>query len=356
MFRLGQRVKICHGLLTMRILVFLICFFLTCPLIHAQALSETERKALIDELTKIKDAADQRVDARFRAAMTAYSQAMASNEAVTEFYLKCVEKVNFANNLKEPKDFREWKEKQATTIADPAFRLALRYQIRWLCLILEATSKNANKERLATEAASFVDTIFSDFSAIQTQSSVIRQSVMGTVFAKAYQVDSVAIKWPTSPVDVGGIYEKIIFPNLRNPTLTANLRNAWIKRIQLEKVNACSWVDKKTDVTTKDGRRDREKEREIKESILKEQAVKEERFETKTKLEFIWQMELDLFKNGQEVDAATRMLSHIKNHINHPSSRKWTEQLQQLLSPQAEPVDPTLDPSSDSAPEPSPEP
>lgn len=329
---------------TMRILAFLICFWVTCPLSHAQALSDAERKALIDELTKIKESADQRVDARFRTAMRAYNQAMASNEAVTDLYLKCVEKVNFANNLKEPKEFREWKEKQATTIADPAFKLALRYQIRWLTLMLEATSKNANQERLAVEAASFVDTIFSDFSAIETQSSILRQSVMGSVFAKAYQVDSIGVKWPTSPVDVGGIYEKVILPVLHSPTLSSGLRNAWIKRIQLEKVNTCSWVDRKTEFINKEGRHDREKEREAKEAIQKEKTVKEEHFDARTQPELIWQMEMDLFKNGQEVDASARMLSHIQSHITHPSSRQWTEQLQQLLSPPTEPVETTPSP------------
>jgi len=327
----------------MRILVFLICLFATCALTHAALLSEAERKTITDELAKIKESADQRVDARFRTAMRAYNQAMASNEAVTDLYLKCVEKVNFTDKLKEPKEFRDWKEKQEATLSDPAFKLAMRYQLRWLSLMLEASSKNADKERLAVEAASFVDTIFSDFPAIQTQSSTLRQPVIGTVFAKAYEIDSVAVKWPGYPVDVGPIYEQVILSALRRPTLTTGLRNAWIKRIQLEKINACSWVNKKTEFSNKEGRRDREKEREAKETLHNEQTVKEEQFESKTKPDLIWQMEVDLFRNGEEVAASSRMLAHINNHISNPSSRQWTEQLQQLLTPQATPsqADPT---------------
>lgn len=316
----------------MRIPAFLTCIVLTAPLAHAEFLTEAERKALIEQLTKIRESADERIDTRYRTAMRAYNQAMGSNEAVIDFYLKCVEKVRFSDQLKDPKEFREWKEKEEATHADPAFKLALRYQLRWLILNLEATSRNADPERLAAEAVSFIDTIYADFSKIETQSSTLKQSVMSSVFAKAYDVDTVETKWPGSPVELEKIYEDIILPPLRRPTRIAALRNAWTKRIQLEKINACSWVNKRTDFTS-NGRRDRDRERDAKEELRDERTVNEERFDLETRPELIWKMELDLYQSGDEAGAAARMLAHIQNHLGHASSREWAEQLQNLLSP-----------------------
>lgn len=316
----------------MRIPALLTCIVLCAPLARAEFLTEAERKALVEQLTKIRESADERIDTRYRTAMRAYNQAMGSNEAVIDFYLKCVEKVRFNDQLKDPKEFREWKEKEEAIHADPAFKLALRYQLRWLILNLEATSKNADPERLAAEAASFIDTIYADFSKIETQSSILKQSVMGSVFAKAYDVDAVETKWPGSPVDLEKVYEEIILPPLRRPTRIAALRNAWTTRIQLEKTNACSWVNKRADFTT-NGRRDRDRERDAREELRDERTINEERFDLETRPELIWMMELDLYQSGDEAGAASRMLAHIQKHLGHASSRKWAEALQNLLSP-----------------------
>ena len=54
---------------------------------------------------------------------------------------------------------------------------------------------------------------------------------------------------------------------------------------------------------------------------------------TETLPELQWQMEMDLFRNGDEGGAAMRMLAHIEKHLNHKSAREWGEQFKNLLSP-----------------------
>jgi hypothetical protein len=46
-----------------------------------------------------------------------------------------------------------------------------------------------------------------------------------------------------------------------------------------------------------------------------------------------WQMEMDIFKHGDQAGAAKRMLNHLDKNITHPSSRDWGEQLADLLRP-----------------------
>ena len=54
--------------------------FLTLGLSHlrSEPLSSSDREALLDNLEKLRETAGSRVDARFRVAMTAFSEALAS--------------------------------------------------------------------------------------------------------------------------------------------------------------------------------------------------------------------------------------------------------------------------------------
>ena len=61
-----------------------------------------------------------------------------------------------------------------------------------------------------------------------------------------------------------------------------------------------------------------------------------ERFVEEKLPELQWQMEVDLFRHGDEVEAAKRMCEHIEKRINHPSARKGSEALVRLIKPQEE--------------------
>lgn len=58
----------------------------------------------------------------------------------------------------------------------------------------------------------------------------------------------------------------------------------------------------------------------------------------------LWEMEVDLFNNGDESGAAVRMLAHLEKYVTHPSARKWAEDFRALISPTAPAVvDTSLD-------------
>ena len=58
-----------------------------------------------------------------------------------------------------------------------------------------------------------------------------------------------------------------------------------------------------------------------------------ERFVNETLPDLEWQMELDLFRHGDEAGAAKRMLKQIQNHPDHKSCHAWTEEFANLLKP-----------------------
>ena len=325
--------------LAMRILPIIICVALSVSAARAEMLSAADREALLENLEKLRDAAMSKVDARFRIAMAAYRDALGSDEAAMDLYLRCVEKVNFEDQQKDKSDFSAWKRQDDVKAknSDPSFRMALRYQLRWLILTLQASSEKANPKALAADAQEIVDAIFRDADKLAGQEQELSQAVIATVFARAYDIGHLENdKWPLSPVQLAEIYGTIVFPPLRSPTRVAELRAAWIKRIQQEGIKAEAWTGNPRANPKGNGRGKNDKgdkgDRKIgMASDMKAPAY--ERFLIETLPELQWQMEVDLFRSGDESAAAMRMLNHLEKHLNHKSARNWGEQFKNLLKP-----------------------
>ena len=286
----------------------------------AQPLSSADREALLERLDKLREEADSKVDARFRQAISAFRAAAESNDAALDFYLKCVEKVDFEDQMRKAADFREWKRREADKLAGSG--PALRLQINWLILTLRACSEKTETSELVSGASSIVDAIFRDADKLADHRHILNQPVTATVFARAYGVDNLDAKeWPMAPAQLGPIYDKILLPPLRNPSRVGELRAAWQKRIQQELAREEFWAARNPNAPKKIGTADALRPPEY------------ERFLAVTVPELQWQMELDLFRSGDESGAALRMLAHLEKHVNHTSSRAWADAFRNLLTP-----------------------
>lgn len=311
----------------------ILCIALAAATATAAPLTAADREALLERLEKLKENADSKVDARFRLAIDAYRAALQSDDAAMDLYLKCIEKVNFEEQLKKNADFRDWKRKEADHLSNASFRLALRYQLRWLVLTLMASSADPDIKQLANEAQETVDSIFRDADKLESQGSLLGQAVTSTVFARAYEIGGLDNPdWPLSPVQLEQVYSKIIFPRYRSPERVESLRAAWIRRIQQEGIK----------IETLSGNRAGRKNG----LSTAPQSPEEERFNAETVPELQWEMEVDLFRSGDESAAAMRMLQHIEKHISHRSARNWGEQFQSLLRPKLPPNPPGSAPKS----------
>ncbi|MFK7850020.1 MAG: hypothetical protein AB8D78_03485 [Akkermansiaceae bacterium] len=290
--------------------------------IQADPLSDADREALLEQLENIQKEANSKVDARFRVAITAFKQAMASNQAALDLYLDCEEKVNYTDMKKKSSDFRDWKRKNAERLSDSGFKMALRQQLRWLVLTLEAASEDPDRERLAVEASKVLDSIFSNAEDYTDHKSVLQAGVTGSVFARAYDIKGVkAEDWPLSPVQIEAVYDQIILPPLRRSDRLQSLRQAWNRRMIQEGLKVEHW-DGKTQKRGQDT----------------DETAAYERFVTERVPQLRWEAELDLFKSGDERAAAMRMLKHIDENISHKSAPKWTSDFVSLLqgNPEAE--------------------
>lgn len=300
------------------------CWVIAVQGASAQSLSEPEREAHLLSLKKMRETVDSTLDAKYRVALTAYRQAAATDTAAMELYLNCIEKVNFKDQSRKSSDFREWRRKEADTLSDSGLRLALRHQLRWLILTLQATSENADRQQLATSAQEVVDAIFSDLQRLRNQKETLSQPVTASVFARAYEISSVKVEdWPLSPIPLDQVYDQLLLPPYRTPSGVTNLRSGWIKRIQQE-----IKMQEHGSGISRNG------------SASSAQSPQSIKFMAQTVPNLQWQMELDLFSHGDESGAASRMLAHLEKNISHPNVRNWTDQFMNLLSPSVVPADP----------------
>lgn len=299
---------------------------LACAVASADPLSSADREALLEQLESLSENAESKVDARYRAAIQAYDEALASNEAAIEFYLKCVEKVDFLDRDRKNADFREWKRREADRLSDAGYRLALRYQLRWLTLCLKAASSKADRPRLASEARQVVDSLFDDAVELKGWQNTLGENVTGTVFARAYEIGGLPrLEWPLAPSQIAEFYEKVVFPPLRSPARLDELRAAWNRRVTQESLRVEHWQG--------GGGGERKNG-----PGAAEPNEAYQNFTTETLPELKWQMETDLFRAGDEGGSAKRMLAHLTQHLGHRSARAWGEQFRQLLRPKGAPT------------------
>lgn len=306
----------------MRITALLLAPLIAVSSVQAESLSAADREELLERLEKLRENADSKVSERFRLAITAYRSAAGSNTAALDFYVDCIEKVNFKDQRRKNSDFRDWKRREAEKLSAPGLRLALRLQLSWLILTLRAASEKIDRESLLPEVVQIMDAIVRDADKLKDHQQTLNQPVSSSVFARAYDLGNIEVdNWPLAPGELGKIYDEILLPPLRNPRSIAALRSAWIMRIQQEMALQEARTSGDNGGSKKIG------------TVAALRSPAYELFLAEVVPELQWQMELDLFKNGDEQAAALRMLGHVEKHINHKSARKWTGEFSQLLTP-----------------------
>ena len=295
------------------------------PAAFADALTQADKEALLEKLEAIRNEADSKVDARFRAAMTAYKSAMSSDDAALDLYLNCEEMVNFEEMNKKSGDFRDWKRSNSDRLSDKDFKMALRQQLRWLVLTLTAASKEPDRDQLAMEAGKILESVISQAEDLAAHRNILEQPVTNSVFARAYGINSLKIEnWPLSPVQIEPIYEQVILPPLRRADRLASLKAAWTNRMVQEGAVADLWSGTPGE-EKKAGVRSPEYEKFVSDTLPKRQ----------------WESEVDLFKAGDQRAAALRMLAHIEKNLAHESAPKWAGDFVSLLQPPAAETPPT---------------
>lgn len=304
--------------------------------VNADPLSEADREALIEKLDNLKDTAKEKAMGRIGIAMSAYRAAMGSDETAVEFYLKCVEKVEFEDQKRSSQDFREWKRRQEDRLKQDGLGRCLRHQLRWLVLTLEAAEAQGNFKDLAPKASTALDDIFNSPEQFAGNVGPLREPVTNTVFARAYNIGGAKVEgWPLSPLEIGAVFNQILFPPLRATGKLDLLREQWQRRIRYEGVMRGEMTGNGGGNGNGNGGGEGRGRGEGRggNGRGEGQSAEYEKFISETLPDLKWQMEEDLFKAGDQQRAAVNMLAHIEAHLTHPKARDWAESFRSLIDP-----------------------
>lgn len=284
-------------------------------------LNDSDRKAILEQLEKIEQTSNDRVTGLYLRAIRDYRSAMLSETAVMDLYLNCYEKVNFEDKNLKASAFREWKKKNKDRLGEASFRTALKHQLAWLLLSIETASKEPELTEMGERAVKHLNTIFAHADQIKGNHRVLKQNVLGSVFARAYELNIKIEKWPKSGLDIANIYETLVLPPLRNTDSINDLRAAWQRRIVHEGLVIDKWTEVKDNAIGMKGAIE----------TPEMQTFIEER-----RPQLLWAMEKDCFQSGDERNAAMNMLKHLELYVRHKDAPGWIEEFQGYISPETE--------------------
>jgi len=297
------------------------CLLISATRGEADELSGVDRVALIEKLKKIQKESDDRVGGLYRKAIQDYRSAIRSDDATMDLYLKCLEKVRFDDQKRKSQDFREWKRRNKDRLHSASMRMALRHQLSWLLLSIEAARREGDVSELGMRAVAHLDQIFKNAEKLKDHRDILSQNALSSVFAKAYKLNIKVKDWPKSTLDIAQIYEKVVLPPLRESAQINSMRSAWKHRILQEGLVHEKWSNRAgTTVGKKDAMRSPEFEK----------------FLSDTRPQLLWDMEVDCFKVGDERASALRMLTHLETYLTHKDAPQWIKDFQQLIQPTVE--------------------
>lgn len=284
-----------------------------------QQLSEPDRIAVEEKLEKIQKQSEDRVGGLYARAVQDYRAAIQSDAATMEMYLKCVEKVEFIDQKKKASEFREWKRRNKDRLSSGSFRKALRHQLSWLLLSIEAAKRDGDLSEMGTRAIGHLNQIFQNAEELKPHRGVLRRNVLSSVFAQGYNLNIKVKDWPKSALDIGNIYDKVVLPPLRNVERVGELRANWVNRIKYEELVFKEWHEEET---SRIG---------LKDALT---SPEYEKFLSEARPTLLWEMEIECFEAGDEQAAALKMLSHLETYISHKSAPDWIKEMKEIIMPE----------------------
>jgi hypothetical protein len=287
--------------------------------LQADPLGKAEIEGLLKELETVQDGAHQQMDKRYKSALDDFQAAMQSDDAAITLYLKCVEKIDFTDLQKKGQEFRDWRRNNDDRMKNPAFRQALRHQLSWLSLTLRAAARPEESGKLSPEVLAAMNSLFANVHQLAGQGRLLTSPVTESVFFKAYEIGELPLKtWPTSPLQIGEIYDSCVMPGLRRPDKITELAAAWDERMRYE-TSRLEYLSKPASSSPASA-----KELRTPEMI---------EFSEQTLPDLKWKKEIDLYQAGDQRAAALRMLNYIKANVAHRKAVEWVDQFKSLVNP-----------------------
>lgn len=298
-------------------------------------LTESQREAIEQQIKTLRAAAKSNVLGRYGSAEEAFRKAASDPKLAVELYMACYKEINFTRLEREDRDYRAWEDGNEDRLKFGPYARGLQMQLQYLWMATRAAQ------------AEDISTIFPDLTAFIGQIAqmtevphpVLNNSVAGTVFAEVYELDDLLQKnednWELNPMDIGGIYEKTIYPYLRTEA-PQNLNTAWDRRIQAETRLAQLFIEFEEGMERYQQRNEDESGRIRNEvramaNFVSGQYRRAMVFEKERLPVLKWGQARDLFRYSNQALGAKAMLDLIQANIGHENMEDWLRELEQMV-------------------------
>ncbi len=258
-------------------------------------------------LATLKDlkAKQQTVVNRERANVSASINAAIADPA--KYYELAAAAVEFQNGTgNDPARLNDWRKRHAAELRNRDFVDVLRRQLIYLNLTWQHSAGAKTKDQIGA-LLDYVAQVGRDAEIDAPFYEITRKSLAESVFVPYFQIGPYIgnLKdWYDQPFDVGGIYDKIIFPELRAEK-SPRLLECWKDRIQLETTHAST----------------------------AQNALSVNKFNNVRLPTLLWNRAEDELLLGMNGQAVGDMLALIKAHPDHPDFDRWTARLTEIVSP-----------------------
>ena len=240
--------------------------------------------------------------------VTLAQQLMAKASSPTDavaYYMEAVYNTQFNGQTREGTEFQGWKKKHEGEMKDPNFRNALCLHLMYLSLAISHDDGVKPKDQIAS-LLTYIGQVRSNEDNLWSQEQFMGEPLSKSIFVRSLQIGQYVAdveKWEPVPININGIYEKVILPEYRRAKNSAGLFQYWDDRIEHEAEQAAN--SKRTFDTDK--------------------------FNQSTKPALLWLRAHEYVELGQKNRAITEMLTIIKAYPYHSDATGWITQLQDLL-------------------------
>lgn len=286
------------------------------------------------KMERLKEDLDGHVSERNKGAGDVFLSAASDPRKAVELYLKCQEEVNFKRKELSSSDFRQWKDQQGDRLGSPQFLESLQLQLRYLGISCRAAEVK-NPEDTFSPLTSYVESL-SRMEELPDQ--ILTQSVADSVFSETYYLEDLLgsnDNWEPVPYNIEGIYERAIFPYLREEK-PDELMTAWDKRIE-QQTRIAAQLKELREANLRGMSRDQQfrartgrNRRGDQGNVLGKYDEGDFRRETLPALH--WAKMKDRYRYVDAVGGAQDMLAFVEKNLTQPNGQQWFDELEQLIS------------------------
>ena len=297
----------------------------------ATELTPSQIESIQAKIKSMRETLEGHISSRNSGAGQLFTTAASDPRAALKLYLDCHKVVNFEREGRPESDYRAWEDEQEDRIKNSQFVESLQMQLRYLALSCQA-AESKKIEAVFAPLLSYVDAL-SRMEELPT--NALTNSVANSIFSERYYLDNLLGSnpdWEATPFNIGGIYEKTIFPYLRKEQPDA-LMNAWDKRIEQQN-RIVAMIQAKKDESMRG--LDRDQERRARNNQDRQGGMMgdldKDDYLARTLPKLEWSKLKDQFLYVDEVMGAKAMLDFVESKLTHELGEEFFNEFLDLIN------------------------